>query len=518
MDYTIAALEEYFSCTITLDLETSPSSGHPDMVPRFDGTETTLSVGTSRIPSPIGIIWHFPGEQQFSPKELSHLLLCSRMISQEHAQQRQSDRTDLFRQFSMDQAKRTQESVLLLDEEGNILYQNTSARGRKLLSRFEEYLQQTGDRLIETRIEHVILLGGTAPLRLRVRNIYRGNVFLGRMLTAEPQGRIPDHQQRHRMGNDGFLHLLGRSGELSEAVRIARKAALTDATVLLRGESGTGKEQFARAIHGLSQRQRRPFIAINCAAIPEQLLESELFGYEEGSFTGAAKGGKVGKIEAADSGTIFLDEIGDMSPHLQAKLLRVLQEREFERVGGTETIKVDVRFISATHRDLSDLMVQGTFRSDLYYRLNVIPIIIPSLREHLEDIPIIINHYLKKYALQSGRGFSYFSYEALEQLRSYEWPGNIRELENVVQYCMTMTSSDEIKVEDLPPGISRTSRQVLNNEPLLLATAGSRKAGRAEILQLIDHFGDTTEGKQAVAEHLGISVATLYRRLRGEKV
>ena len=241
MDYTIAALEDYFSCSISLLATPLASAETQDLIPRYDGKETTISIDSRRLPAEILLRWRFPGERHFSPNELAHILLCSRMIGQKHAEQGQLYRTDLFRQFSMVLGKRSGESIVLMDEKHQVIYQNSAARDRRIVSRFEDYLQQTEDRLVDTRIEHTILLGGTAPLQLQVRNLYQGKVYLGRMITAVLQARVPESQKAPRKGTDGFLHILGKGGQLPKTLMIARKAALTDSTILLRGESGTGR-------------------------------------------------------------------------------------------------------------------------------------------------------------------------------------------------------------------------------------------------------------------------------------
>lgn len=243
-----------------------------------------------------------------------------------------------------------------------------------------------------------------------------------------------------------FDGIIGRSSKLDEVFRLISKVAPTDTTVLLLGESGTGKELIAKAIHYASKRKRRPFVTVNCSAIPENLMESELFGHVKGAFTGAIKD-RPGKFELADRGTIFLDEIGDLKTELQAKLLRVLQEMEFERVGGTEKAKVDVRVIAATNKDLTDAMEKGEFREDLFYRLSVVPITISPLRERKDDIPLLVDHFLTKFG--KGRKIR-ISKEALRILKSYDWPGNVRELENVMERAVVLSGGEMIGEEDLP--------------------------------------------------------------------
>ncbi len=246
--------------------------------------------------------------------------------------------------------------------------------------------------------------------------------------------------------------LVGESPRMQNVYQLIAKVAPSDFTVLIRGESGTGKELVARAIHRNSKRKDNAFVAINCAALTETLLESELFGHEKGAFTGAVAQ-KKGKLEMADGGTIFLDEMGEMSPLLQTKLLRVLQEREFERVGGTRTLKVNLRVIAATNRDLEAEIVAGNFRQDLFYRLNVVSIKMPSLRDRRQDIPLLANHFLKKHREQCKRRVRGISDEAQSLLKNYDWPGNVRELENVIERALVLGSSDLIRPEDLPETI-----------------------------------------------------------------
>ncbi|WP_243368555.1 sigma 54-interacting transcriptional regulator [Fundidesulfovibrio soli] len=243
--------------------------------------------------------------------------------------------------------------------------------------------------------------------------------------------------------------IVGQSQPMTRVHQMIEKVAPTRATVLLLGESGTGKTLTARMIHELSDRAKYPFIKVNCAAIPENLLESELFGYEKGAFTGAAAP-KPGRFEEADKGTIFLDEIGELSAGIQSKLLRFLQEREFERLGGIKTRKVDVRIIAATNRDLAEAVTHGEFREDLYYRLNVFPVLVPSLRERREDIPALLNHFLDKLSREYGRRLS-FTPRALDALVKYDWPGNVREMENLVERLSIMVEDERIDLADVPP-------------------------------------------------------------------
>ncbi|MGE5675996.1 MAG: sigma 54-interacting transcriptional regulator [Mycobacterium leprae] len=252
-----------------------------------------------------------------------------------------------------------------------------------------------------------------------------------------------------RSASVGFGDIISVSKLMADVIRLARAASRVDATVLLQGESGTGKEVFARAIHSESSRSMGPFVPINCAALPDALLESELFGYEEGSFTGAKRGGKQGIFEFAAGGTVFLDEVGELPGHLQAKLLRVLQEARVRRVGGREEIPVDVRVIAATNRNLRAMVGERQFRDDLYYRLNVIPIVIPPLRERREDIEALLAHMVAKWSRRLGRDVPVLTSEAQRRLLAYPWPGNVRELENVVERALALTPGPEVGTEHL---------------------------------------------------------------------
>jgi two-component system NtrC family response regulator len=257
--------------------------------------------------------------------------------------------------------------------------------------------------------------------------------------------------------------IVGASLEMNRALDSARKAAISSSTVLLLGESGTGKEVFAHAIHSWSERKDKPFVAINCVGLSRELLESELFGHEKGAFTGASEL-KKGKIELAHGGTVFLDEVGDISAELQTKLLRFLQEREFERVGGIKPISVDVRIIAATNRDLENALQTGQFRADLFYRLNVVPIALPPLRQRREDIPVLAAYFLQRFAVETKKRFTDISPDAAESLLAYDWPGNVRELANVIERAVVLGPGPELTLLDLPlnvvsaaPGPARQS-------------------------------------------------------------
>ncbi|HHW43783.1 MAG TPA: sigma 54-interacting transcriptional regulator [Desulfotomaculum sp.] len=309
-----------------------------------------------------------------------------------------------------------------------------------------------------------------------------------------------------------FEHIKGISNQLAEVKKQASKVAQGSSTVLIRGESGTGKELFARAIHHASPRRDRPFVIVNCGAIPETLLESELFGYEEGAFTGARRGGRAGKFELAEGGTIFLDEIGDLPLHLQVKLLHVLQRRQVERVGGNKVISVNVRVIAATHRNLEEMCARGEFREDLYYRLNVIPLEIPPLRERREDIEILMEHFLNKYCSLLDKRITGFEQDVYQAFITYHWPGNVRELENAVEYAVNMEAGPVITLDSVPARIRNSWLREEGAEATLKSQLiNTEKEILAAYLQKIQD-GTMTRGQ--LAKLLGISRITLYRKIK----
>ncbi|HET6175670.1 MAG TPA: sigma 54-interacting transcriptional regulator [Candidatus Sulfotelmatobacter sp.] len=317
-------------------------------------------------------------------------------------------------------------------------------------------------------------------------------------------------QENHRLTTEVRQEqsLVGEGERMKEVQRFLGKVAPSDSTVLIEGESGTGKELAARALHRNSPRGNKPFVAINCAAIPESLLESDLFGHERGSFTGAAMQ-KKGRFEVADGGVVFLDEIGELAPALQVKLLRVLQEREFERVGGTHTIKVDIRLIAATNRNLEEAVRLGQFRQDLYYRLAVVKLTMPSLREHKEDIPMLTRHFVQKYAKRCKVKAKPVSREAMAALVSYEWPGNVRELENAIERALVMGAPDMVLLEDMPESLLEQERPVDSSEGRYHANVKELKK------QLILDAVEQTRGNYVEAAGiLGVHPNYLHRLIR----
>ncbi|MBN7773647.1 sigma-54 interaction domain-containing protein [Clostridium aminobutyricum] len=311
-----------------------------------------------------------------------------------------------------------------------------------------------------------------------------------------------------------FDDIIGESDAIKRTKHQAVLTARGNSTILINGESGTGKEMFAKAIHYASARANGPFITVNCGAIPENLLESELFGYEKGAFTGANEKGKVGKFEAASGGTIFLDEIGDMPLHLQVKILHVLQNMRFERVGGNETVIVDVRVVAATNKNLEEMIREGTFREDLYYRLSVIPLQTPSLRERREDIKLLMHYFLRKYNTFMNRNITGFAEDVVKLYMNYDWPGNVRELENAIEYGTNMAFGQIIEMDAVPMRLQRGEDTVLKFEDSNLPLAEQVKNYEREIIKRkLKKYADSENAKALVADELKLSRATLYRKL-----
>jgi formate hydrogenlyase transcriptional activator len=309
----------------------------------------------------------------------------------------------------------------------------------------------------------------------------------------------------HELNPRRFEQIIGNSPALESVLEQVEQVAPTDSTVLIQGETGTGKELIARAVHNLSPRCGRPFVKLNCAAIPFDLLESELFGHERGAFTGAIAQ-KIGRFELADKGTLFLDEIGDIPPGLQPKLLRVLQEQEFERLGSTRTHQVDVRLVAATNRNLPEMVKRNEFRSDLYYRLNVFPIPLPPLRERRGDIPALVEHFVDIYSRRMSRGIEHIPPETMDELTSYQWPGNIRELQNFIERSVILTSGSVLR-----PPLASLKAAV---ETVSLEATTLEDAERDHIRKILEQTRWVVAGPNGAAARLGIKRSTLYFRMQ----
>jgi len=305
-------------------------------------------------------------------------------------------------------------------------------------------------------------------------------------------------EKRYSFGN-----ILGKNTRMQEVFELISDIANTDSTALIQGESGTGKELIARAIHFNSHRKNKPFVVANCSAYSQNLLESELFGHEKGSFTGAIRR-KIGRFEMANGGTIFLDEIGEVSPPTQILLLRVLQDHRFERVGGEETLEVDVRVIAATNKNLTEEMKKGTFREDLYYRLNVIPIFVPPLRERKDDIPLLASHFLQKFSQERGKQVTSFSPEVMEIILAHSWPGNVRELENVIDHAIIISKQDKVLPKDLP--------QFLFQKPLPAQEFTTLQDYEKNLI--LKTLQETNWNKHKASKKLNINRSTLYGKIK----
>jgi two-component system response regulator HydG len=314
---------------------------------------------------------------------------------------------------------------------------------------------------------------------------------------------------REELEGDGSgpRSVIGTSRAMHQVIELVNQVAESTATILIEGESGTGKEVIANAIHYRSTRKDRPFVKVSCAALPETLLEAELFGYEKGAFTGAV-GRKSGRFELADTGTLFMDEVGEIPPSMQVKLLRVIQEGEFERLGGTKTQQVDVRLVAATNRSLIELVKRGQFREDLYYRLNVITVVIPPLRDRLEDIPLLVEHFIRRYAQRNQRSIAGVTKEAMERLMDYSWPGNVRELENTIERAIVL-SRDPIIGSDALPSTVRTSTRIPTQVVIPIGT----KMKDVQQRMIVETLKHTHGNRELAAKLMGIASRTIHRRI-----
>ena len=391
-------------------------------------------------------------------------------------------------------------------------------------------LEDTGN---EDMMAYWNIKGEDVRVIYNINKLYLGNGQLSLMVSFDRIAEIVNIAKTYETKEEiVFSNIIGKSHPLLEAINRSKIVAKTDATVLLQGASGTGKELFARSIHNESPRKDGPFVVINCASLPENIIESELFGYEQGAFTGASPRGKRGKIELANNGTLFLDEIGDFPLHLQTRLLRVLQERRIDKVGGEKPIDINIRIISATNKDLITLVRQGKFRLDLFYRLNTIPIHLPPLKDRGDDIFLCSQYIIEKICDRMNKNKKRLSKEVKEAFLQYEWPGNIRELENVLEHGICFATGDRITLKDLPKYFLNNSLSKVEEIPrtspidntiydrLLSEKVESLEQLKMEferdiINQLLEIYGNSVEGKKAIAKKLDISLTTLYRKMGG---
>jgi PAS domain S-box-containing protein len=398
-------------------------------------------------------------------------------------------------------------------------YKKTEAIGKKCWEIFNSsicrngcHMEQTllkGKAMVGNELEIVHKNGMKVPIRVNSNILINNkNEKIGAVETFLD---ISELKNLSAHLNDFFKYenIVGRNKEIKQIISVLESVSQTDTTVLITGESGTGKELAARAIHLNSSRKSGPFIAVNCSAFVESLIESELFGHEKGAFTGAIKT-KIGKFELAQGGTLFLDEIGDLSIAVQTKLLRVLETREFERVGGNKTIKMDARIIAATNKNLMDEIAAGRFREDLFYRINVINIHLPPLRERMDDLPLIINHFIESFNQKFNKKIKQFSSSAFDILMEYNWPGNIRELENVIEHCFVLCSGDIIQVECLPKRL-REQKPKKSDSQNQNQKKGFKDAERELIISILEK---NNHNRTKAAKELNINPSTLWRKMK----
>ncbi|MGV8983273.1 sigma-54-dependent Fis family transcriptional regulator [Clostridium sp.] len=450
-------------------------------------------------------------------------LISSKLLEEENTEQIKLLASEL--EIVLDAVDR---GIIAADHEGNILHYNTKAL---------ELFNLNGNQILNTNIKNLI---GSLDFNILIekhKNLsnkeftYKGinhhfrGVFVAKPISIGNKSfgivcafsNISDLLKTVNNMTTGtmvtsFDSIIGSSYCLEQVKEEAKKASKSTSTVLIQGESGTGKELFARAVHFNSNRAKGPFIAINCAAIPEQLLESEFFGYEDGAFTGARRGGKAGKFELANKGTIFLDEIGDMPIHLQTKLLRVAQEYTIEKIGGKEAIPIDVRIIAATNKDLEKKVLEGEFRQDLFYRLNVIPLNIPPLRDRKEDIVVLMDYLLDKCNAKLEKHINKIEEDVLEVFMNYQWPGNVRELENTIEYAVNMCGSSVIICNDLPKRLKVSENMPVSHENIGIIPI--KELEKNEIQKALEYYGNSKQAITKAAEALELSRATLYRKIK----
>jgi PAS domain S-box-containing protein len=422
------------------------------------------------------------------------------------------------------------DGVFTIDKELNITSFNRAAEritgitskeaiGRKCFNVFHANICQTacalretlrtGQEIIDVPVNILNLEGNLVPISISTAPLKdeKGNI-IGGVETFRDLSSL-EVLKKEISRRYSVEDIISKNHAIQSIFEILPNIAESDSTVLIQGESGTGKELFARAIHNLSKRKKGPFIAVNCGALPENLMESELFGYKKGAFTDAKKD-KLGRFALAEKGTLFLDEVSDFSPLLQAKLLRVLQEREYEPLGATATLKADVKIIAATNRDLSEMVRQKAFREDLFYRLNIVKINLPPLCKRKEDIPLLVNHFIKKLNLKTNKKIIFVSDDVIRLLMSYDFPGNIRELENIIEHAFVMCRGEKIEVEHLPTEFRESFMAASVTQPPLF-----RNHSQASEKNIIKDALQRNLGKRyATAKELGLHPSTLWRKMK----
>jgi len=454
---------------------------------------------------------------------LAFLDQIASFISTKAYEKHEQDRTELMIRLMEQVVDKTDMGVVFINRTGTISNANDNAARQLGLAGELEIpisVRPTGDNIGEAEEFKVVideqeyfLLGSLLEVGFDLDEYGRILVFHDIKTFKSRIYELTQVGENVHIGD-----ILGHSGAIQELKAKVRKISPSTSTVLIRGESGTGKELFARAIHRESDRRDEPFVAVNCGSIPDTLMESELFGYVRGAFTGADPKGRIGKFELATKGTLFLDEIGDMPLYLQVKLLRVLQERQIMRIGSNNLIDVDVRVIAATNQNLAEMIREGTFREDLFYRLNVIPLDIAPLRERKADIEPLAYHFIRKYCQLFGKYFKRLDPEVVESLLAYDWPGNVRELENVVEFMVNMMEADGVMGKKLLP---RSVVSQLSAAGAPAAAEGVRPIRELEveaIRKALEIYGVSSQGKKLAARKLGIGIATLYRKLEANSL
>lgn len=445
---------------------------------------------------------------------MEFIVQISDLISLKSRETKEKERTQNFIRVLDNVFDRVEQGILIIDRSDCIVSANDMAM--KLLKLKKENLDkkkvkvafQSGSNqreynlIIEKR--NYLVIGEIHPLSPFEADYNKVFIFEKAEDFKRKAASIANTRENVGLGN-----ILGNSQAIKSLKEDVRKIGASSSTVLIMGPSGTGKELFARAVHQESNRCNQPFVALNCAAIPDTLLESELFGYVKGAFTGADPKGKTGKIELANKGVLFLDEIGDMPLYLQAKVLRVLEQQEVIRLGATQPIYVDVRFLAATNKDLRKMIAEKKFREDLFYRLNVIPLNIPALKERREDIPLLTDYFVEKYSKLFGKTISGVSREVRELLYSYEWQGNVRELENTIEYMINMSvNGEKLDYDMLPPDI------IASKEINSTASQSIEDLEAEAIERALNQYGHSYNQKKQIADLLGLSLATLYRKIK----
>lgn len=375
-----------------------------------------------------------------------------------------------------------------------------------------EIQQIKGNKMIADRLpiyKDGVLIGAVGTVIFK--DVVELDTYAKQINNMEKELEFYKKELQKALGTDDTIDsIIGISDKMQKVKNLARQVASTKSNILILGESGTGKGLLASAIHNLSPRADQPFINVNCASIPSELLESELFGYESGAFTGAKKGGKPGKFELANNGTIFLDEIGELPLNMQAKLLRVIQEKEIDRIGGTKIQKIDIRIIAATNQNLEEMVKKKTFREDLYYRLNVINMWVPPLRERKDDIPILVKHLVNKFSKEMGKFITEVTPPAMESLKEYDWPGNVRELENIIERAFNLIEKEAtIMLKHLPNYITNTNKANITDH----CTTLKAMIEEVEKAAIEKYLIETNGNKYQTAKILGISRTSLYEKM-----